>query len=174
MGGRTRYRKRNLSIKIAFTTPMIVLLFSGDTNPSPNSYSLPVLLGPHIPNRPSSACYSMTGRLTIGGFDTDYAKTPGPARYGAATPDMNAARAPAYSMLSRNFMPGGEEKKKLLFLLKVTVKHFSFCFIYRCYKEARPWSSQPREVHNDQAGFSILHPWSSSFRIHVSTDNRCQ
>lgn len=92
MGGRTRYRKR-------------------DTNPSPNSYSLPVLLGPHIPNRPSSACYSMTGRLTIGGFDTDYAKTPGPARYGAATPDMNAARAPAYSMLSRNFMPGDATKK---------------------------------------------------------------
>ena len=81
---------------------------TGDANPSPNSYSLPVLLGPHIPNRVSSACYSMPGRPKIGGIDMDYAKTPGPGRYGVTTPETFQRKSPAYSMLGRSYMPGGE------------------------------------------------------------------
>ena len=75
--------------------------------PSPNTYTLPTLLGPRVPVRVSSACYSMAGRSNVGGFDTDYAKTPGPARYPSAPPDMFQKKAPAYSMLGRSFMPGG-------------------------------------------------------------------
>lgn len=92
MGSRTRYRKR-------------------DANPSPNSYSLPILLGPRIPNRASSACYSLGARQQLGSFDTDYAKTPGPARYRVTTPEIYQRKAPAYSMLSRSFMPGDVTKK---------------------------------------------------------------
>ena len=80
----------------------------GDATPSPNTYTLPGLLGPRIPNRPSSACYTMAGRVKLGGFDTDYAKTPGPAGYSVIDPDTTAKKAPAYSMLKRKFMPGGE------------------------------------------------------------------
>jgi len=82
--------------------------FTGDANPSPSSYTLPVLLGPHIPTRASSACYSMSGRPKIGGIDMDYAKTPGPGRYGVTTPETFQRRAPSYSMLGRSYMPGGE------------------------------------------------------------------
>ncbi len=81
---------------------------AGDANPSPNTYSLPTLIGPRIPNRASSACYSLASRPKTGGFDEDYAKTPGPARYGAQTPDLYGKKAPAYTMLGRQFMPGGE------------------------------------------------------------------
>lgn len=87
MGARTKYRKR-------------------DANPSPNTYTLPTLLGPRIPTRVSSACYSLASRPKMGGFDTDHAKTPGPARYGAQTPDLYGKKAPAYSILGRQFMPG--------------------------------------------------------------------
>ena len=82
-------------------------LSSGDASLSPNTYTLLSLLGPHIPNRPSSARYSMAGRQKLGGFDTDYAKTPGPAGYPVMSPDSYQKKAPVYSMLSRQFMPGG-------------------------------------------------------------------
>ena len=49
----------------------------------------------------------MAGRQSLGGFDTDYAKTPGPAVYSVMDPDTYQKKAPAYSMLSRQFMPGG-------------------------------------------------------------------
>ena len=49
----------------------------------------------------------MAGRQKLGGFDADYAKTPGPAGYALMNPDIYQKKAPAYSMLSRQFMPGG-------------------------------------------------------------------
>lgn len=85
-------------------------MIAEDANPSPSSYTLPTMIGPRIPNRVSSACYSMPGRISVGGFDTDYAKTPGPARYGAPIADTYQKKAPTYSMLARNFMPGGQDK----------------------------------------------------------------
>lgn len=66
------------------------------------------MIGPRIPNRVSSACYSMPGRISVGGFDTDYAKTPGPARYNVTTPDAYQTRAPTYSMIARNYMPDSQ------------------------------------------------------------------
>lgn len=82
-----------------------------DANPSPNSYTLPAMLGPRVPNRVSSACYTMPGRISMGGFDVDYAKTPGPARYNVTTPDSYQKKAPTYTMLARNYMPGDSTKK---------------------------------------------------------------
>ena len=43
----------------------------------------------------------------MGGFDTDYAKTPGPARYNITSADVTQRRPPMYSMQSRNYMPEG-------------------------------------------------------------------
>ena len=80
---------------------------AGDAVPSPNSYSLPILMGPHIPNRASSACYTLSARLRLGGFGTDYANTPGPGKYGRITPEVYQKKSPAYSILGRSFMPGG-------------------------------------------------------------------
>lgn len=86
MGARTKYRRR-------------------DANPSPASYTLPTLIGDKIPNRTSSACYSMAARSKLGGFDQDHAKTPGPARYGVTSADITRRTAPNYSIQSRNYMP---------------------------------------------------------------------
>lgn len=83
---------------------------AGDPVPSPNTYSLPTNIGPRVPTRAASACYSMAGRLNLGSFDTDYAKTPGPARYEVFDPNKVAPKAPSYSILSRNYMPGGESE----------------------------------------------------------------
>lgn len=84
----------------------------GDANPSPASYTLPSMLGDKIPNRASSACYSMAARSALGGFDTDYAKTPGPARYGVTSAEITKRQAPTYSMQSRNYMPCGKQNIK--------------------------------------------------------------
>lgn len=78
----------------------------GDPTPSPNSYSLPAMLGSKVPNRFASAAYSMAGRGLTGGFAEDLAKTPGPGRYNAITPDTYIRRNPAYSMLGRSYLPG--------------------------------------------------------------------
>lgn len=68
------------------------------------------MIGDKIPNRTSSACYSMAGRSNMGGFDTDYAKTPGPARYGITSAEITQRKAPNYSMQSRNYMPSGKRE----------------------------------------------------------------
>ena len=100
-GGALLYRQEIRSLLSCF-------FFTGDATPSPNSYTLPTMMGPHVPHRASSACYSMPGRISLGGFDTDYAKTPGPARYGITMIDVLQKKSPTYSMLSRNYMPGGK------------------------------------------------------------------
>ncbi|XP_002732801.1 ciliary microtubule associated protein 1A-like [Saccoglossus kowalevskii] len=92
MGARTRYRKR-------------------DAVPAPNSYTLPPLLGPKVPNNVSCPSYSMTGQAKTGSYLTDLTKTPGPGRYNATAPDVNASKAPVYSMLSRSYMPGDGTQK---------------------------------------------------------------
>ena len=96
-------------IKRLVVKELSCFVFAGDANPSPNSYTLPSMIGPRVPNRVSSACYSMPGRISLGSFDTDYAKTPGPARYATTVPDTYQKKSPTYSMLARNYMPGGKK-----------------------------------------------------------------
>jgi hypothetical protein len=83
------------------------VIFLGDATPSPNSYSLPSLIGPKVPNKYSSSSYSMTARAKTGGFSEDLAKTPGPGRYNTTQPDTFKHKSACYSMLSRSYMPGG-------------------------------------------------------------------
>lgn len=45
-----------------------------DPTPSPNSYSLPPLIGPRGVNKASAPAYSLSGRSTIGGFSEDLQK----------------------------------------------------------------------------------------------------
>ena len=79
----------------------------GDSTPSPNSYTLPCLLGHRVPNKPASSSYSMASRPITGSFSEDLAKTPGPGCYNAIPPNIYTPRAPGYSMLGRSYMPGG-------------------------------------------------------------------
>ena len=117
MGARTQYRKS----KFAFTPLYVQLLLTswhllmlalcfhaGDHFPSPNSYTLPSLIGSKVPNKQASASYSMASRPITGNFAEDLAKTPGPGRYNAIPPNMYTKKQPAYSMLGRSYMPGGE------------------------------------------------------------------
>ena len=87
MRARTRYRKR-------------------DQMPAPNSYNLPNLIGPRIPNKQASANFSMTGRPKVGSYLDDLHKTPGPGSHDAVHPDYTSDKKPLYSMLGRNEMPG--------------------------------------------------------------------
>ena len=130
-GARTRYRKRKWALRYTVThgwlpndkpchlvpqknSHNVILFFFillGDSTPSPNSYSLPALLGSKIPNRYSSASFSMTGRAKTGGFAEDLAKTPGPGNYRTVDPVVYKKRDPAYSMNQRSYMPGGKYLK---------------------------------------------------------------
>lgn len=80
----------------------------GDSYPSPNSYTLPSLIGSKVPNKTASSAFSMAGRPNTGSFAEDLAKTPGPGRYHAVPQITYATKPPAYSMLGRSFMPGGK------------------------------------------------------------------
>ena len=91
MGARTRYRKR-------------------DASPSPNSYTLPSLLGSRVPNKQASSAYSMAGRPITGSFSEDLAKSPGPGRYDTTEIVAYSPKAPAYSMLSRRTKAGGVDR----------------------------------------------------------------
>ncbi|XP_070542717.1 ciliary microtubule associated protein 1A-like [Ptychodera flava] len=92
MGARTRYRKR-------------------DAAPAPNSYTLPPLIGPKVPNKTSYPSHSLTRRAQTGSYLEDLAKTPGPCGYHAVHPDTNANKQPVYSMLGRSYMPGDRTQK---------------------------------------------------------------
>jgi len=92
MAVRTRHRKR-------------------DATPSPNSYSLPALLGAKIPNKKASAAFSMTRRSQTGCFSEDLARTPGPGRYNTLEPHVTKPKAPQYSILGRNNLPGDSTQK---------------------------------------------------------------
>ena len=99
------------------------MILIGDNTPSPNSYSLPLLLGSKVPNKQSSASYSMASRPLTGSFSEDLAKTPGPGRYNATAPNTYTSKAPAYSMLGRSYMPGGQSMLcQLIILLTLTFR----------------------------------------------------
>lgn len=82
MGARTKYR------------PV-------DPVPAPNSYTLPSLLGPRVPDKPSSPSFTISGQNTSGSYSEDLSQTPGPARYAAIDPSVYMCRPPAFSMLRR-------------------------------------------------------------------------
>ncbi|XP_026008710.1 outer dense fiber protein 3-like protein 2a [Astatotilapia calliptera] len=86
IGARTRYR-------------------SVDAVPSPNSYSLPNLLGHHIPHKPSSASYSFSARRKVGAPSEDLATTPGPGKYNSTNPDIYRHRHPSFTMQGRTKRP---------------------------------------------------------------------
>ena len=86
---------------------------SGDNVPAPSSYTLPPLLGSSVPTKTSSAAYSMAGRAYTGSFSEDLAKTPGPGRYDAVTPDILNKKSPAYSMLGRSNVPAGPSRRSV-------------------------------------------------------------
>jgi hypothetical protein len=92
MGARTRFRKR-------------------DQSPASNSYTLPNLIGPKVPNKKSLPSHSMTGRPKVGGYLEDMSKTPGPGSHDAVHPDVTKNKKPLYSMLGRNNMPGDGTRK---------------------------------------------------------------
>ncbi|XP_030076054.1 protein CIMAP1D [Microcaecilia unicolor] len=73
-----------------------------DPVPAPNTYTLPCLLGPRIPSKPSSASFTISGHVKSGGFSEDLARTPGPGHYKTTDPGTYLRRGPAFSMLGRH------------------------------------------------------------------------
>ncbi len=71
----------------------------------PSSYSLPNLLGCQVPNKSSSASYSLSGRRKVGAPSEDLSKSPGPAKYSSINPDVYRQRQPSFSMQSRTKRP---------------------------------------------------------------------
>ncbi|XP_067370534.1 outer dense fiber protein 3-like protein 2b [Channa argus] len=76
-----------------------------DSVPAPNKYCLPPLMGPHVPNKPANASYTISGSYSSGGPSVDLAKTPGPCRYNSTDPSVFLPRQPAFSMLGRHSLP---------------------------------------------------------------------
>ncbi len=82
-----------------------------DSNPAPNRYGLPPLLGSNQINKKSAPSYSMTNRNYVGSYCEDLAKTPGPGHYTAMDPNIIYNRQPVYSLQSRNPMPQDKTRK---------------------------------------------------------------
>lgn len=75
-----------------------------DATPGANSYKLKSTVGegPKI---------SMTGRSKLGGFDQDFAKAPGPGKYGVPNPESYKKKPPAFTMAGRTKVPQDATKK---------------------------------------------------------------
>ena len=82
-----------------------------DSNPAPNRYGLPPLLGSNQINKRSYPSYSMTKRSEIGSYSEDLARTPGPGQYQAIEPNVVYNRGPIYSLQSRTPMPQDKTAK---------------------------------------------------------------
>ncbi|XP_046560566.1 outer dense fiber protein 3-like [Haliotis rubra] len=83
-----------------------------DNNPAANSYTLPNMVGKTVQSgKKQAACYSLSGRQTIGGSSEDLARAPGPGTYNTTDPSTFKNKAPLFSMTSRNIMPGDTTKK---------------------------------------------------------------
>ncbi|XP_059209862.1 outer dense fiber protein 3-like protein 2a [Centropristis striata] len=78
---------------------------STDAIPAPNSYCLPSLLGQQVPNKPSSASFSFSGRRKVGAPSEDLSMSPGPARYDTTNPDIYHQRQPSFSIQKRTKRP---------------------------------------------------------------------
>ncbi|KAH0625814.1 hypothetical protein JD844_034097 [Phrynosoma platyrhinos] len=72
-----------------------------DPVPAPNSYTLPSLLGPRVPSKPSSPSFTITGWNARGSYSEDLRQTPGPGCYKTTDPNVYLCRSPAFSMLGR-------------------------------------------------------------------------
>ncbi|GAB0175387.1 outer dense fiber protein 3B [Grus japonensis] len=79
--------------------------------PGPAAYRLPPMLGPRVVSKSSAPNYSIPGRSHVGAFYEDLCKTPGPCSYRVVNPDVYKQRAPQYSMLARNALPGDTTAK---------------------------------------------------------------
>ncbi|XP_054703602.1 outer dense fiber protein 3B isoform X2 [Grus americana] len=79
--------------------------------PGPAAYRLPPMLGPRVVSKSSAPNYSILGRSHVGAFYEDLCKTPGPCSYRVVNPDVYKQRAPQYSMLARNALPGDTTAK---------------------------------------------------------------
>ncbi|XP_064184757.1 outer dense fiber protein 3-like protein 2a [Anguilla rostrata] len=82
-----------------------------DPVPSPNRYTLPAVLGSHVPTKPASASYSMSARHRTGGPAAGRALTPGPGRYNSTDPNVYLPRRPAFSILGRYAVPSDATRK---------------------------------------------------------------
>lgn len=85
--------------RLTSSSTLIQVLFSR------SSYSLPNLLGGHVPNKPSSASYSFSSRRKVGAPSEDLSMSPGPAKYNSINPDIYRQRQPSFSMQSRTKRP---------------------------------------------------------------------
>nr|XP_028569924.1 outer dense fiber protein 3-like protein 2 [Podarcis muralis] len=72
-----------------------------DPVPAPNSYTLPSLLGPRVPSKPSSPSFTIRGWNAKGSYAEDLSQTPGPGRYNTTDPSVYLCRPPSFSMLGR-------------------------------------------------------------------------
>lgn len=66
--------------------------------PSPNTYSLPSLLGAGTVGKTSLPAYTITGRSKVGSFHQDLKKTPGPGSYHVVDATVTGRKSPSYSL----------------------------------------------------------------------------
>lgn len=83
-----------------------------DNTPGPNNYSLPSVIGltkeSHMTQAPN---YTLVGRRSMGNFDEDLARTPGPGAYAVPKANTYRSAAPEFSMTGRNTLPGDNTRK---------------------------------------------------------------
>lgn len=84
-----------------------------DVTPGPNSYSLPSTIGPNVPGQKGGYASSIQGKNTYLSFNSDLAKSPGPASYFPHQINGTKKNAPSFSIAGKprpekydNHVPG--------------------------------------------------------------------
>uniref|UniRef100_A0A8C0IYR8 Ciliary microtubule associated protein 1B n=1 Tax=Chelonoidis abingdonii TaxID=106734 RepID=A0A8C0IYR8_CHEAB len=112
-GGLFRSRTRHQSARSSVAIRQWVLSLADPSSPVPGpaAYGLPPMIGPKVVGKSSAPNYSLLGRSLVGSFYEDLSKTPGPCNYRVVEPSVYKTRAPQYSILARNMLPGDNTQK---------------------------------------------------------------
>ena len=72
-----------------------------DYTPSPNAYSLPSTIGPNVPGQKGGYASSILGKNSYMSFNSDLARSPGPASYYPQQENGTRRNAPSFSIGGR-------------------------------------------------------------------------
>ncbi|XP_041059060.1 outer dense fiber protein 3-like [Carcharodon carcharias] len=95
----------------AYSIALRTVGFKMNESPGPARYKDVAVSGPKIPHLRSAPAYSMLQKTAFGSMLSNIVKTPGPCAYKHVDTDVFKPRAPKYTIMERNLIPGDTTMK---------------------------------------------------------------
>ncbi|XP_078275747.1 ciliary microtubule associated protein 1B [Rhinoraja longicauda] len=95
----------------AYSMALRTVGFKGNDGPGPARYKDVQVFGPKIPHLTAAPAYTMAQKTAFGSMLSNIVKTPGPCAYKHVDTDVFKNRAPKYTIVERNLIPGDTTMK---------------------------------------------------------------